>query len=119
MPNHDASCKTYGLKDWLDAKLLRACEEAAHRHGISLNDWVERTLSQSIQKELSKNNRLAKKEGLAFDAPLDAFLPDGANPFTPLKSVEGSASLATSFEDIQTRMRFSGTTALLRDEDLY
>ena len=99
----------------LDAEAWVQLERAAASQLLPMEDYARGLLERALQQEgrsLSRRVRGATGER-RNPAPLDAFLPEGVDPF---ESNEQVGLAALSFEDIQARMRFAGTPALLRNE---
>jgi hypothetical protein len=97
----------------LDDTLLAQLERQAAQYLISVDELVRRAIKQSLEHDTLKASKKTRPSATRHDeAPLDAFLPEGADPFAPADVVTG---LASNFEDVQARMRFAGTPALLRD----
>ena len=116
MPKRGVSRNPSTLTVQLDATLLAQLERYAALHLMSVDEVVKQAIQQTLTaaeapKSTKKTRSSATRHG---EAPLDAFLPEGVDPFAPADAVSG---LASSFEDIQTRMRFAGTPALLREYD--
>ncbi len=113
MPNSGVSRKPSTLTVQLDDTLLAQLERQAAQYLISVDELVRRAIQQSLASESPKATKKTRPSATRHDeAPLDAFLPEGVDPFAPADVVSG---LATNFEEIQARMRFAGTPALLRD----
>jgi hypothetical protein len=117
MPNSDVPRKNSALTVTLDASLLARLERYAEQNLISVNDLVRTAILQTLARDTPKSLRKVRPMTQRPDeAPLDAFLPEGVDPFSPAEAVlPAPAGLASNFEDIQARMRFAGTPALLRD----
>jgi hypothetical protein len=97
----------------LDDTLLAQLEREAARLLVSVDQLVRQAIQQSLAVEPSKPSKKNRPSAARHDeAPLDAFLPEGVDPFAPADVVNG---LASSFAEVQARLRFSGTPALLRD----
>ncbi|HYX34474.1 MAG TPA: hypothetical protein VE954_15325 [Oligoflexus sp.] len=113
MPNRGVSRKPSTLTVQLDGTLLAQLERQAAQSLITVDELVRRAIQQSLAAESPKASKKTRPSATQHDeAPLDAFLPEGVNPFAPADVVTG---LACNFEEIQARMRFAGTPALLRD----
>jgi hypothetical protein len=113
MPNSGVSRKPSTLTVLLDDTLLAQLERQAAQYLISVDELVRRAIEQSLVSEVAKAPKKARPGATRHDeAPLDAFLPEGADPFAPVDVVTG---LASNFEEVQARMRFAGTPTLLRD----
>ncbi len=113
MPNSVGPRDPSSLTVVLDAQLLAQLERYAAQHLISVSDFVRNSIQQAMAREMPRPARRNKSSTERPDeAPLDAFLPEGVDPFAPAEVAMG---LASNFEEIQARMRFAGTPALLRD----
>ncbi len=117
MPNSDVPPSSSALTVTLDASLLAHLERYAEQNLISVNDLVRTAILQTLSRDTPKSLRKSRPSTQRPDeAPLDAFLPEGVDPFSPAEAVlPAPTGLASNFEDIQARMRFAGTPALLRD----
>jgi hypothetical protein len=98
----------------LDAELLAQLERAAASQLVSIEDYARSLLERAAKQQGVRRVKGASPEGRS-PAPLDAFLPEGVDPFASNEGKQVPAA-ALSFEDIQARMRFAGTPALLRGE---
>lgn len=113
MPNSGVSRKPSTLTVQLDDTLLAQLERQAAQYLISVDELVRRAIKQSLENDTMKAAKKTRPSATRHDeAPLDAFLPEGVDPFAPAEVATG---LASNFEEIQARMRFAGTPALLRD----
>ncbi|WP_176736777.1 CopG family transcriptional regulator [Oligoflexus tunisiensis] len=113
MPNSGVSRKPSTLTVQLDDTLLAQLERQAAQSLVSVDELVRRAIRESLSAGTPKASKKTRPSATRHDeAPLDAFLPEGVDPFTPADVVTG---LATNFEEVQARMRFAGTPALLRD----
>ena len=114
MRTSDAVCNRSALTLNLEAALRAKLESLAAEQLLSLDDYVTGLLQQILLNEAPKPPRKAKHAGSKDYrlAPMDAFLPAGVDPFS---SAGADSVLASSFEDIQARLRFSGTPSLLRN----
>ena len=113
MPNSGVSRKPSTLTVQLDDTLLAQLERQAAQYLISVDELVRRAIRESLAVESAKAPKKSRPSATRHDeAPLDAFLPEGVDPFAPADVVTG---LASNFEEVQARMRFAGTPALLRD----
>jgi hypothetical protein len=113
MPNSGVSRKSSTLTVQLDDTLLAQLERQAAQTLIPVDELVRRAIRESLTADTPKASRKTRPSATRHDeAPLDAFLPEGVDPFAPADVVTG---LATNFEEVQARMRFAGTPALLRD----
>lgn len=97
------------LKLKLDEASLEILENLAGAQRCSVEEFVTSLVRRAIRSE--QKARRPKNE--ARDAPMDAFLPEGADPFASHDMV----ALASSFADVQTRMRFAGTPSIFRDSE--
>jgi hypothetical protein len=96
----------------LDDQSLEILENLAATQRCSVDEYVMGLVRRALRSE----QKLRKPKTLdSQDAPLDAFLPEGTDPFAPVS--HGDNGLASSFADVQTRMRFAGTPSILRDMD--
>ena len=91
----------------LDEMTMEALENLAATQQCSLAECVQLLVKKACRPRETKRGSSNVSKA---DAPLDAFLPEGCDPFAPAQ--EG---LASHFADIQARMRFAGTSSLLRD----
>lgn len=112
MQTSEMPCRRTSLTVSLDPLLMAQIELCAQQQLLSVEDYVKAALQLALQRDLSRPSRKAKIKGAEREsaAPLDAFLPAGVDPFVP---AEPSPALATSFEELQTRLRFAGTPSLL------
>ncbi len=97
----------------LDDQSLEVLENLAAAQRCTVEELVLSLARRAIRAE----QKVKKPKGnpLFEDAPLDAFLPEGADPFEPVTAL--SHQLASSFADVQARMRFAGTPSLFRDAE--
>ncbi|MBC7661995.1 MAG: hypothetical protein H7249_20060 [Chitinophagaceae bacterium] len=100
------------LKLSLDDQSLGVLEDLAANQRCSIDELIMGLVRRAIRNE--QKNRKIKTPGYD-DAPMDAFLPEGTDPFSPANS--SGSGLASSFAEVQTRMRFAGTPSLLREAD--
>lgn len=113
MPNSGVSRKSSTLTVQLDDTLLAQLERQAAQYLISVDELVRQAIQQRLARDVPKTSKKTRPSATRHDeAPLDAFLPEGVDPFAPADVVTG---LASNFEEVQARMRFAGTPALLRD----
>ncbi len=98
----------------LDAQTWEQLEQAASQSEQTVDQWVHALLEKALRQEARASRKIRGASSVRDLAPLDAFLPEGTDPFMPIGEVDAPRSKASSFEDIQTRMRFAGTPALLR-----
>ncbi|RZA18667.1 MAG: hypothetical protein EOP10_20750 [Proteobacteria bacterium] len=99
------------LKLNLDPESLEILENLAGAQRCSLDEYVTGLVRKAIRSE--QKTRRPGRGGLAQEAPMDAFLPEGVDPF----ETSDNHGLASSFADVQTRMRFAGTPSLFRETD--
>lgn len=99
----------------LDDPSLEVLEDLAARQRSSIDEFIVGLLRKAIRTEEKQRGASHRQRALGLDAPLDAFLPEGADPFAPLS--HGESGLASSFAEVQTRMRFAGTPSLLREPE--
>src|SRR6476469_3263485 len=97
------------LKLNLDQESLEILENLAGSQRCSLEEFIAGLVRKAVRSEL-RNRRPHKGSG-PEDAPMDAFLPEGVDPF----DTQEARGLASSFEDVQTRMRFAGMPSLFRE----
>lgn len=94
----------------LDEESREILENLAGAQRCTLDEYVTSLVRKAIRAEQRVRRQ---RNSQVSDAPMDAFLPDGADPFA---THEGSG-LASSFADVQTRMRFAGTPSLFRENE--
>ncbi|MFW7378722.1 MAG: hypothetical protein ACOH5I_07945 [Oligoflexus sp.] len=70
-------------------------------------------MDQQVKAPKRKSVRHSKVKNLLDKAPLDAFLPQGADPFTPLKSCQPD-EIQVDFERIQSRLDTGRIPKILR-----
>lgn len=106
----------------LDEHGLEVLENLASAQRCTVEEFVTGLVRKAVRlDEKSRTtgncNQTGKVRPNAGDgrAPLDAFLPEGADPFAPV--THGDGGLASSFADIQTRMRFAGTPSIFKEMD--
>lgn len=112
MPSREAKRFPAALTLSLDADTWEQLEQMASQQSLGVEDWVKALIEKALRQEAKQVRRLRGASVARDLAPLDAFLPEGTDPFTPHEF--GEPSPRSSFEDIQNRMRFAGTPALLR-----
>ncbi len=95
----------------LDDQVQEALENLAAEQRCSLEECAQGLLRRVLREKISRK----VKPSPIQHAPLDDFLPEGADPFAPVHWEGSGRHGASSFADVQTRMRFAGTPALLRD----
>ena len=91
-------------------RTFESLQKKAAEAGETVESLLEDWLGQMLLKSSEKSGRKLRGNSEIPKAPMDAFLPEGADPF--VSDSEESGGL--SFADIQARMRFAGTPALLR-----
>ncbi len=96
----------------LDAQTWEQLEHIAIQSEQTAEQWVQALVEKALRQEAKSHRRVRGATAARDLAPLDAFLPEGTDPFQPIG--EADYQRPSSFEDIQTRMRFAGTPALLR-----
>ena len=100
----------------LDDQTQEALENLAGAQRCTVEEYVMALIRKAVRGE----QKSAKKQGASSQAanparaPMDDFLPDGVDPFAP--AYWENSGRASSFADVQARMRFAGTPGLLRDE---
>ena len=112
MANRQADLFPTALTLRLDAQTWEQLEQTARQSEQTVEQWVRILLEKALRQEAKAVRRIKGALAARDLAPLDAFLPEGTDPFLPLTEVE--TGRPSRFEDIQTRMRFAGTPALLR-----
>ena len=95
----------------LDASTWEQLEQSAFRQLLTVEDFVKAMIEKALRQDGRKGQRVKGALHSREVAPLDAFLPEGTDPFLHGER-EDRRPGASSFEDIQTRMRFAGTPAL-------
>ncbi len=94
----------------LDDQSRDVLEDLAAAQRCSVDEYIMGLVRKAIRNEQKQR---MQKNSAAQDAPLDAFLPEGADPFAPVAL--GESGLASSFGQVQARMRFAGTASILRE----
>ena len=102
----------------LDDHSLEVLENLAATQRCTVDEFVMGLVRKAVRMdEKARANLSATHNGKArpsaADAPLDAFLPEGVDPFAPV--AHGESGLASSFAEVQTRMRFAGTPSIFRE----
>lgn len=97
------------LKLNLDEESLEVLQSLAGGQHCSLEEFVALLVRRAIKSEKTKRPKSAE----FAEAPMDAFLPAGADPFANPETLQ----LASSFADVQTRMRFAGTPSIFRERE--
>ncbi len=92
----------------LDDESLEILENLAGAQRCSVEEFVSGLVRKAIRGEQRSRRQ---KSQVAQGAPMDAFLPEGTDPF----EAGDNSGLASSFADVQTRMRFAGTPSIFRD----
>ncbi len=92
----------------LDDESLEILENLAGAQRCTVEEFVSGLVRKAIRGEQRTRRQ---KTSVPSDAPMDAFLPEGTDPFDPSEL----SALASSFADVQTRMRFAGTPSLFKD----
>ncbi len=107
---HSPALLTIGL----DADTLAKLEAAAALELLSLEDYIRDLFARHLRSD-DKDKSVRKVKGARAAqrsavprAPLDAFLPDGVDPFLR----DEAAQALAQFEQMQTRLRFAGSAAV-------
>jgi hypothetical protein len=93
----------------LDEESLEVLENLAGAQRCTLDEYIGGLVRKAIRNE--QKSRRSSRDSEIQGAPMDAFLPEGVSPFTG-EEIKGQAS---SFADVQARMRFAGTPSLFKD----
>ena len=94
----------------LDQESREILENLASAQCCSLDEYISGLVRKAIRGEQRTRRQ---RNSHVSDAPMDAFLPEGVDPF----AINESSALASSFAEVQTRMRFAGTPSLFRDSE--
>jgi len=94
----------------LDDLSMEVLENLAATQRCSVDEYIMGLVRKAVKAEQKQRRH---KDISAHEAPMDAFLPDGVDPFEPV--AQGETGLASSFDEVQTRMRFAGTPSIFRE----
>jgi hypothetical protein len=113
MQSSEVPCLRSAFTVNLEPTALALLERIAAQQLLTIEEYIQAAIQQALLRDQPRSVRKAKKANPEHPAvaPMDAFLPVGVDPFAP---VEALPALASSFEEVQARMRFAGTPSLLR-----